>query len=314
MQPDWVWTKSRSGVWAHNIFDSVRGFANDKGLNSNLTDAEGTNRNGYVSAANSNGFSMANGTSGNQYYNENNTTYVGWQWRASNTTPVSNTAGSITSTVSASTTAGFSIVTWVHSSTTSTIGHGLGVAPSMIILKSRTTAYNWDVYTASTGNTVRLILNSTGATTSGFWNNTSPTSTVFTYAGSGATNGDNMVAYCFAEVAGYSAFGSYTGNGSTDGPFVFTGFRPRFVMVKCSSSDQGGNAVWGMFDTSRNAYNVANNRLIASSSNSESTSPWLDINSNGFKIRETSTSINGSGATYIYMAFAENPFKYANAR
>jgi hypothetical protein len=316
MQPDWVWTKSRSGAWAHNIFDSVRGFANDKGLNSNLTDAEGTNRNGYVSAANSNGFSMANGTSGNQYYNENNTTYVGWQWRASNTTPVSNTAGSITSTVSASTTAGFSIVTYTGTGVNATVGHGLGVAPSMIICKNRIDGTTlWSVYHSSVGAASVAHLNQTSAfSASGDWNSTTPTSTVFSVGSSSRTNASTqgIVAYCFAQVAGYSAFGSYTGNGSSDGPFIFTGFRPRYLMIKRTDATQN----WAIVDTSRDTFNVSNKRLFANLSDAEDTgiSNFVDLLSNGFKFRDSNVSCNASGGTYIYMAFAENPFKYANAR
>jgi hypothetical protein len=183
----------------------------------------------------------------------------------------------------------------------------------MIILKSRTTAYNWDVYTASTGNTVRLILNSTDATTSGFWNNTSPTSTVFTYAGSGASNGDNMIAYCFAQVAGYSAFGSYTGNGSTDGTFVYTGFRPRFIMIKRSNAADS----WIIHDTARDIYNGYSVQLYPNSSSAEGgpySPPIIDELSNGFKCRSSASGTNGSGDTFIYMAFAEVPYKFSNAR
>jgi hypothetical protein len=324
MQPDWVWTKSRSGVWAHNIFDSVRGFANDKGLNSNLTDAEGTNRNGYVSAANSNGFSMANGTSGNQYYNENNTTYVGWQWRASNATAVTNTNGSITSTVSANTSAGFSIVTYTGTGSTGTVGHGLGVTPSMIIVKKRNAAERWCVFHTSTSNAY-IYLNETFAadTTNAnvrFGNNTvvvQPTSTLFTIGNSNDVNGTSgtYVAYCFAQIAGYSAFGSYTGNGSSDGTFVFTGFRPKFVLMKATS----GSNNWIIYDTVRNTYNLTNLSLVPDSSAAENgvsttTENTLDILSNGFKLRTSNALTNGSSVTYIYMAFAESPFKYANAR
>jgi hypothetical protein len=262
------------------------------------------------------------------YASNSSYNYVLWAWNANSGSTTNITVGqystspnvpSIASTVSANTTAGFSIVAYTGNGTNgATVGHGLGAKPFLIIEKGRTSTYNWSVQGCGelwTPVTSNLFLNNTnGLNASGAV--AAPTSTVFTpsvvaYANeSGVTN----IAYCFAPIAGYSAFGKYTGNGVSDGPFIYTGFRPRFVMVKCSSSDQGGNAVWGMFDTSRNAYNVANNRLIADLSNSESTSPWLDINSNGFKIRETSTSINGSGATYIYMAFAELPLKFSNAR
>ncbi len=305
-QPDFVWTKSRSnGSTNHLLEDVIRGPKNS--LLSNGTNTELARG---INAFLSNGFSFNDDGAGDG--NVSGQTYVAWQWKAGGTA-VTNTAGSITSQVSANTTSGFSVVTWVHSSTTSTIGHGLGVAPQFIILKSRTTAYNWDVGCNSIGWANRLILNSTGATTSGFWNSTAPTSTVFTYAGSGATNGDNMVAYCFTPIAGYSAFGSYTGNGSTDGPFVYTGFRPRFILLKSTSS--GNN--WEIFDSARNPYNQADLLLLPSSSAAESGaygSYYIDFVSNGFKIRGSGGGFNASGETMIYATFAENPFKYANAR
>jgi len=306
MQPDLVWYKGRDTTFNHALFDVTRGVL--QRLSSNLTTAESTTA-GSLTAFNSNGFSVGNDAGANQSTN----TYVAWQWKA-NGTGVTNTAGSITSTVSANTTSGFSVVTWVHSSTTSTIGHGLGVAPQFIILKSRTTAYNWDVGCNSIGWGNRLNLNTTDAAYSpAFWNSTAPTSTVFTYAGSGATNGDNMVAYCFTPIAGYSAFGSYTGNGSTDGTFVYTGFRPRFLMVKNASASGNG---WIIIDTSRDTYNQTTLNLFPNSSGAEtnSTTYSSDILSNGFKIRATDPAINGSSNTLIYMAFAESPFKYANAR
>ena len=314
--PDFAWMKNRTAAFSNFVQDSVRGGG--VFLLTDTTDADSA-----VSPSSTFSSTGITINANSSYASNSSYNYVLWAWNANSGSTVSNTNGSITSTVSANTTAGFSVVTYSANGSTGTVGHGLGVTPSMIIVKKRNGAERWCVFHTATSNAY-IYLNETFAadTTNAntrFGNNTvvvQPTSTLFTIGNSNDVNGTSgtYVAYCFAPIAGYSAFGSYTGNGSADGPFVFTGFRPRFVMVKCSSSDQGGNAVWGMFDTSRNAYNVANNRLIASSSNSESTSPWLDINSNGFKIRETSTSINGSGATYIYMAFAESPFKYANAR
>ena len=195
-----------------------------------------------------------------------------------------------------------------------TIGHGLGVAPQLIIEKRRDAAANWDVYTAATGNTGRLQLNSTAAfdVQAGVWNNTTPTSTVFSQQGNGTWHaiGATCVAYCWTPIAGFSAFGSYTGNGSADGPFVYTGFRPKWVMVKTSSVV--GN--WFILDAARNAYNVANTRLAADASASDDTNVGysIDFLSNGFKLR-SSSNVNVSG-TYIYLAFAENPLKYALAR
>jgi len=304
-----AWVKIRSGADDHRLANTVTG--GNKHLKSNATDAESSGTN-VIQAFSSNTFTVGSDNS----VNVSGSTYVGWVWANDGTSGSTNTAGTITSTVSANTSAGFSVVTYTGNATNNaTFGHSLGVAPNMVIIKNRAASTFWYVFHSSLAATYNLYLNDTSAEQAdNVIRSTSSTTVTVSSSSSVNASGQSMVAYCFAPVAGYSAFGSYTGNGSSDGTFVYTGFRPRFVMVKCSSSDQGGNAVWGMFDTSRNAYNVANNRLIASSSNSESTSPWLDINSNGFKIRETSTSINGSGATYIYMAFAESPFKYANAR
>jgi hypothetical protein len=204
------------------------------------------------------------------------------------------------------------VVTWTHSTTTYTVGHGLGVAPSLIIVKDRSFAYNWDVYHVSLGNTLRLNLNTTGASSAGFWYNTSPTSSVFTYQGTALNNGDLAVAYCFAAVAGYSAFGSYTANASTDGPMVFLNFRPRYIMFK--NTTRTGN--WLIYDSARNTYNAVDSQLYPDLSNAEATGANLDFLSNGFKVRAGSGSgINStSGDIYIYAAFAENPFKYALAR
>jgi hypothetical protein len=234
---------------------------------------------------------------------------VAWNWKAGGTA-VSNTAGSITSQVSANTDAGFSIVSWVHSSTTSTIGHGLTTAPNLIILKSRTTAYNWDVGSDDIGWGNRMILNSTAASSgTAFWNSTAPTSSVFTYAGSGATNGDAMISYCFANSDIIKA-GSYTGNGSSDGVFVFTGGRVQWLMVKGSSAAEG----WTIWDNKRNAYNTASNFLYANTSNSELSPAEVDFVSNGFKLRNASSQGNVSGRTYIYLAIMETPLKHSNAR
>lgn len=310
MQPDFVWVKGRSVAYNHYLYDSVRGTL--KNLFSNLTNAEQTVASSLTSF-DTNGFTVGSGTSS---INASGSTYVAWQWKAGGTA-VSNTAGSITSSVSANTTAGFSVLTYTGTGSAATVGHGLGVAPSMIIMRSRTSTGsngNWVVYHTSLGATNYLVLNDTAASAAniGAFNNTSPTSSVFSVGTFTGTNGSSLgiIAYCFAPVAGYSAFGKYTGNGSADGPFVYTGLRPRFIMVK--RTDSTGN--WTIVDTSRNTSNVITNRLYADLSNAEDTDTPCDALSNGFKVRMTSTSWNASGGTYIYMAFAENPFKYANAR
>ena len=302
--PGMVWVKSRSAATDHALYDVIRGT--QARLESNTTDAEVTSDNG-VTAFNSTGFTV--GTLAQ--VNTSSATYVGWQWKA-NGTAVTNTAGSITSSVSANQTAGFSVVTWTNpASGTSTVGHGLGVTPSLIILKGRNIVSGWSVYHASVGNTGRLVLNTTAATdtSSTYWNNTSPTSSVFTL-GTGFADSSTRVAYCFAAIPGYSAFGSYTGNGSSDGPFVFLGFRPRWIMLKRTDSTSD----WIILDTSRNTYNVMNASLWADLSSAEGTYTICDYLSNGFKLRDASNGYNTSSGTYIYAAFAENPFKYSLAR
>ena len=305
-QPDFVWIKSRSAATDHKLTDSVRGVT--KALISDTTGAETTDTNG-VTAFTSNGFTIGS----DSVYNTNAATYVAWCWKAGGTS-ASNTNGSITSTVSANTTAGFSVVTYTGTGANATVGHGLGVAPSMIILKQRNAVDYWVVWQTALGSTGYLLLNSTNgsSTAATYWNSTTPTSTVFSLGSDSRPNGSGTtyVAYCFAAVAGYSAFGSYTGNGSTDGPFVFTGFRPRWVLVK--RSDSTGD--WNLHDTSRDAYNVADKSLFPNASNAETTPYYMDILSNGFKIRDSGSSMNTSSGTYIFMALAENPFRNALAR
>ena len=315
-QPNLVWFKGRSGATNHLLEDSVRGAG--YGLNSNLTNAESSGVGTGLTSFASTGFALSGDFSGAGSCNVNGTTYVAWQWQAGTAAGSSNTNGSITSTVSANTTAGFSVVTFNSNATAgATVGHGLGVVPSMFVIKSRSIVGDWGVYHASVGNTGGLILDTTAAvnTTVGFWNNTSPTSSVFTL-GNGSTinptSGTTMVAYCWAAVPGYSAFGSYTGNGSTDGPFVYTGFRPRFVLIKVSST----TGDWAIQDSSRSTYNAANALLWPDLSNAEYTTSGVELDylSNGFKIRNTNGLYNTSAATYIYAAFAENPFNSSRAR
>ena len=311
MQPDLVWIKSRNISGANHVLtDSVRGVT--KFVFSNLTAAEYTIAD-TLTSFNSNGFSL-----GNTAYDFNITgnNYVGWQWKAGGTA-VSNTAGTITSSVSANPTAGFSVVTYTGTGPAATVGHGLGVAPSFIIIKSRSNSDNWYAYHSSIGNTVSLNPNLSDAayTSSTYWNNTSPTASVFTIGTIPSQSGWTYIAYCWAAVPGYSAFGRYTGNGSTDGPFIYTGFRPRFLMIK--RTDTAGNN-WVILDTSRDTYNAAGLYLYPNLSSAQddyraSTGP-IDILSNGLKQRSTLSNVNASGGTYIYAAFAENPLKYANAR
>ena len=314
-QPDWVWIKARNVGYSNRLVDVLRGVG--KELASDSTIAELTNdANGYVSAFNADGFSFPGGGVG---VNGTGVTYVAWNWKA-NGAGVSNGDGTITSTVSANTTAGISIVTYTGTGVAGTVGHGLGVAPSMIISKNRSAVENWRVAHIGLTNMAswHCNLDTTQAQTNSgaaVWNNTTPTSNIFGVGTdtSVSGNGNLIVAYCFAEVPGYSKFGSYTGNGSADGPFVYLGFRPAFVLVKQSSSS-GNN--WVIYDTARDTYNECDSILYTNLNNAEfsGTTVNLDILSNGFKPRDNWGGNNQSGSTYIYAAFAEHPFKNALAR
>jgi len=312
-QPDWVWLKNRSNVAYHSIWDAVRGRSAG-GLASNDTMAEqaSTAGNDFVSF-NSNGFSV--GPAQNWNVDTNGNTYVGWQWKA-NGAGVTNTAGSITSTVSASTTSGFSVVTYTGTGANATVGHGLGVAPSMILIKSRSSVTNWNSYHIAVGASATIILNTTSGAVSGstFFNSTAPTSTVFSLGSDGSTNpsGAQQVAYCFAPIAGYSAFGSYTGNGSADGPFIYTGFKPAFVLIKRCDTTSGG--YWRILDDTRNTSNVVDKELYPNDTSAEGTFAALDFTSNGVKMRNSDPQYNTNNALYLYACFAETPLKFSLAR
>jgi len=307
-QPDFVWIKQRSTIRDHRLNDSVRGV--NKQLYSNTTGAETSNTD-ELTTFNSNGFTLSTSAG----VNASAGTYVAWQWNAGGST-VTNTSGTISSQVMANPTAGFSIVTYTGTGANATVGHGLNVSPSLYITKSKSsyTNSNWCVYHKSQGGTKYSILNQTDAfgTASTIWNNTDPTSSVFSLGTSTQVNNSGLgfVAYCFAPVAGYSAFGSYTGNGSTDGPFVFTGFRPRFLMVKRAD----GVGDWMLLDSSRDTSNLVTKGLAANLSSAEGAGDDFDFVANGFKLRDTGTGNNANGGTYVYMAFAQNPFKYSLAR
>jgi len=309
-QPDFVWTKMRSGASTHLLFDSIRGIYNY--LISATTDAEAS-LNTTLTSFDSNGFSVGS----NSTINNNTSTNVAWQWKAGGAA-VSNTQGTITSSVSANTTSGFSIVTYTGTGSAATVGHGLGVAPSWIIVKRRNSGpSSWTVWHTNFSSIEYIYLNLTNAVSSSagstVWNSTLPSSSVIslgTYTDVNASGG-TYVAYCWAPIAGYSAFGSYTGNGSTDGTFVYTGFRPKYLLTRRTDSAAG----WIILDSARSPYNVAQNILETQSSSADTGSTYnvVDFLSNGFKFRIAGDP-NTSGASNIYMAFAENPFKYANAR
>ena len=306
-QPDFTWIKSRVTGYGHALFDSVRGAT--KRLQSNTTGAEGTSAT-YLTSFDSDGFTVADD------YGQNAPAepYVSWNWNAGGST-VTNTDGSISAQVRANPTAGFSVVTYTgNGSSNQTVGHGLGVTPSMVICKRRNSTSDWPVAHRSYAADGYTLLNSTiAATTTGLpWGTGTRTSTTF-MVNTGSINMNastaTYVAYCFAAVAGYSAFGSYTGNGSVNGPFVYLGFRPRFVLFKSTGAN-----VWSILDSSRDTYNVANLSLQPNNSIAQETGKNIDFLSNGFKLRQTDGGWNGSGTTYIYAAFAENPFKLSLAR
>ena len=297
-EPDLCWIKDRTDANSHHLFDQVRGAG--ERLRSDSTAAENTVTS--FSSFDTDGFTL--GPQG-QGITTNNNNHVSWNWKA-NGSGVSNTDGSITSTVSASTESGFSIVKFTDAGSAGTVGHGLGVKPDLIIQKPLSGNNDWYVFTeVIDGSFDFLNLNTTGAKNNSTLS--APTSAVFSNL---QISGD-CIAYCFHSVEAFSKFGSYTGNGSTDGPFVYTGFRPAFVMVKATNSTQS----WVILDNERAGYNVNNYRLFAESSNAESTTtPIVDLLSNGFKWRNNFGNFNGSGTNYIYMAFAEQPVKFSNAR
>ena len=302
--PDFVWLKGRSGATDHAIYDSVRDVQKD--LVSNSTAAETTQTTG-LTAFGTNTFTVGSLAK----LNTSSATYVGWAWDAGTST-VSNTQGSITSQVRANASAGFSVVTFTGAGGSQTVGHGLGVTPSLVIAKNRASTNSWAVwFTGFTANEY-LNFNSTAAksTFSTQWGST-PTSTVIGVADSSVNgNGNGIVAYCFAPVIGYSNGFSYTGNGSADGSFVYLGFRPRLIMLKRSDSTSN----WTLLDTSREGYNVDNDPLYPNLVTAEPTTDLLDITSNGFKLRTTDASVNASAGTYIGFAWAEMPFNYSRAR
>jgi hypothetical protein len=305
-QPDLVWAKSRSNAYNNILVDSLRG--GNLLLISNSTAAD-TSSSGLATFV-SNGITWIGGATG---VNDTGVTYVDWMWKA-NGSGSTNTAGSITSTVSANTTSGFSVVTYTGTGATATVGHGLGATPSMVIVKRRNSAEDWQVRHISIAAVNSIELNLTGGASSSptTWNSTNPTSTVFSIGTDTQVNasGGTYVAYCFAPIAGYSSMGSYVGNGSTEGPFIFTGMRPAFVLVRRSD----GSDDWYLFDNKRIGYNVRNEPLYPNGNYAEGSGfNYIDLLSNGFKMRNNSYE-NVSGANYIYAAFAESPFKYSLAR
>ena len=309
-QPDWLWVKSRSAAYQNSLRDSIRGST--KTLRSNGNNAEQT-QSDSVTSFDSDGFTL--GADSNSFVNENGATYASWNWKASGST-ASNSDGSITSTVSVNTTAGFSIVKYTgNGNSTATIGHGLSVAPSMIISKNLSTATNadWCVYHKGLTTDKNLFLNLTSAeVTPSYGTINAPTNSLINVtkgSGNQTNSAHDFIAYCFAEKTGYSKFGSYTGNGNADGTFIYTGFKPAFVMGKRSSDTED----WYLFDTTRDDRNVMYKLLYPNGNNAEYTGATrMDFLSNGFKQYNTDNKFNHSGSTYIYMAFAEAPLVGSN--
>ena len=300
-QPDFVWIKERNDNGSHQLYDAVRGAT--KRLESNNNTGETTITNGLKSF-DPDGFSLGNYSNGNQL----NITHASWNWLAANGTSTPS-GGTIASTVSANPTAGFSIVSYTGTGVNATVAHGLNVAPKMVIVRKRSAAGGWIVGHSSIGwNNYIAIEDGAAGANSTIWQDTAPTSTVFSVGTNTTVNGSSatFIAYCFAEVEGYSKFGSYTGNGTDeDGPFVYTGFAVSWLLVKKSS----GTGDWYISDNKRNTYNAVTGRIDANTSDIENTNnPWVDFLSNGFKIRDYDGSWNASGSTFIYAAFAENPF------
>ena len=299
-QPELVWLKSRSHATGHILQDVVRGAT--KRLEVNSTGAEVTDAT-YVASFNSDGFTVGN----NVDTNRSNGTFASWNWKAGGTA-VSNSEGSVTSSVSANTAAGFSICSFTMGASSSTIGHGLSQAPELVIFKSVGTTDGWYGQWPETGNAARVMLNENAPvyTSSSSWSSTSPTATVFT---ANINHSGTSIAYCFHSVEGFSNIGSYEGNGSGDGPFIYTGFTPAMVIIKNIDDTQD----WSIWDNRRPGYNVSAEYLKPNDATTESSATSLDMVSNGFRCRGTS-DINNSSKTMIYIAFAESPFKTANAR
>jgi hypothetical protein len=306
-KPDFTWIKSRSRVDPHSITDIVRGVASQ--LDSSLNSAP-TTHSDAITSFNSDGFSLGSQAD----VNRSGTTFASWNWLAGGSQGSSNTDGSINTTyTSVNTTAGFSISQYTGTGSNATVGHGLGVAPKMIIVKCISQTDAWGVYHSSVGAGKYLKLNETSAeSTATTVFPTAQTSSIFYLGDSGLVNGSGRtyIAYCFADVTGYSKFGSYVGNGSNDGTFVYTGFKPAFLMIKNTGTTEN----WNIWDNKRDTYNAVESRLYPNTNDAESTSDSNDFDflSNGFKIRNNGGNQGASGNTYIYMAFAEAPLVGSN--
>jgi len=304
MRPDFIWVKNRTDSEDHCLMDVVRTFASGKALRSNGGDEEGgvgTAARGWVEAA-SDGFTCEDGSSNANLVNASSDTYLAWCWKAGGSGS-SNSDGAIATTRSVSTTAGFSIMKYTGSGSGSNIAHGLGATPEITIRKNTGGVQDWNVHTTVIdGSHDYLILNTTAAKANSSL--TAPSSTLVYTAADSAT----FIVYAFKSIQGFSKFGSYTGNGNADGAFIYTGFRPAFIITKRTSS----TGDWLMYDNKREGYNVDNDYLKANATSAEQADVDIDIVSNGFKIRNTAADQNANGGTYIYAAFAEAPFVNSN--
>jgi len=307
MQPDWCWFKARSEAYNHAAFDSVRGTT--KLIRPNQNNAEETHST-TLTAFGSNGFSLGGGDA---FTNADTVTYASWNWKAgtSFTNDASATGiGTIDSSGSVSTTAGFSIISWTGSGSGATIAHGLGAQPQIVFVKNRSDTASWNVYTVIGGGGKGLFLNDNAAfdSDSSYFNNGTASTTTFPVGSANTANGssDNMIAYCFANVKGYSRISSFVGNGNADGTFVYLGFKPAFIIYKNTTNARE----WILLDNKRLGYNPSNYSLFPNNTDtgSDGSAVSADLLSNGFKLRTTSEHDNESGNTFIYMAFAENPF------
>lgn len=309
--PDLMWIKNRSTTGLHTITDTVRGA----GLN--LVTSSTAAETSYPAVSEMNKFGMSVINDATSIVNGSGNSMVYWGWKAgSNTssTSVTNTDGTITSQVSANRQAGFSIVSYTGTGSNATIGHGLGAAPNLMLVKNRNGANAWDIYSSVLGAGKYLDFTTAASVTNAVLFPTTPTSTVFYVGAAGGqnTNGASHIAYCWTAIPGYSAFGSYTGNGAVDGPFVYLGFRPRWIMIKATSTTSN----WIIYDSTRDTYNPTINATYTNTTQADYTAGSLDVDllSNGFKWRENGGQGNDSGVTFIYAAFAEIPFKFARAR
>ena len=316
-QTDFSWIKHRGTTAAHSIQDVLRGFSESNKLSSNSADGANNSSGatwgdyGGVSAVGATSFTVYKGSATPYQTNASGSNYVAWNWKA-NGAGSANSDGATASTVSVNNTAGFSIVKWTGTSGNTTVGHGMNTAPVFTMVKNYSSnGQNWIIYHQDISPDYALKLNTQDAksNSNNYWQSTAPTNSLLTFTGGTASNANNdyMIGYCFAEKKGYSKFGKYIGNGNANGTFVYTGFKPAFILYRNTSAEN-----WEIHDTKRNPSNLSNKIFYANQNSAEATTDRIDILSNGFKSRTTNSACNTSGTTYIYAAFAENPIVGSN--